>query len=64
MYSPAGARQRMRFVDQYRSYVINYNLGKDVVRAFVDGDGDVRSQDDRWTHFMQLLASPRLPGDL
>ena len=23
----------MRFFDQYRSYVINYNLGKDLVRA-------------------------------
>jgi hypothetical protein len=26
MYSPGGARQRLRFVDQYRSYVINYNV--------------------------------------
>jgi len=64
MYSTQGARQRMRFVDQYRSYVINYNLGKDLVKAFVDGDGEARSEDDRWALFMQLLASPRLPGDL
>ena len=26
------AAQRVRFFDQYRSYVINYNLGKDMVR--------------------------------
>jgi hypothetical protein len=29
------ARQRVRFFDQYRSYVLNYNLGQDMVRAYV-----------------------------
>ena len=29
--------QRVRFIDQYRSYVINYNLGKDMVARYVDG---------------------------
>ncbi len=64
MFSPEGARQRMRFVDQYRSYVINYNLGQDLVRGFVDGDGETRAREDRWVRFIQLLTSPRLPGDL
>ncbi len=36
MYSPERAKQRVRFIDQYRSYVINYNLGKDMVRRFVE----------------------------
>ena len=30
------AAQRVRFFDQYRSYVINYNLGKDLVRTFIE----------------------------
>ncbi len=30
------AEQRVKFFDQYRSYVINYNLGKDLVRMFVE----------------------------
>ena len=64
MYSPGGARQRLRFIDQYRSYVINYNLGLDLVRDFVDGDGADPATDARWERFMRLLASPRLPGDL
>ncbi len=64
MYSPGGARQRLRFVDQYRSYVINYNLGLDLVREFVDGDGADSALAARWDRFMRLLASPRLPGDL
>ena len=35
------AEQRVRFFDQYRSYVINYNLGKDLVRAYVERLGGV-----------------------
>ncbi len=64
MYSPGGARQRLRFIDQYRGYVINYNLGLDLVREFVDGGGADPAPDARWDRFMRLLASPRLPGDL
>jgi hypothetical protein len=64
MYSPGGARQQLRFVDQYRSYVINYNLGLELVREFVDGNGADPAPDARWDRFMRLLASPRLPGDL
>ncbi|MEE8137782.1 MAG: hypothetical protein V3T81_02755, partial [Thermoanaerobaculia bacterium] len=33
---PARAEQRLRFIDQYRSYVINYNLGQDLVRGWVE----------------------------
>jgi hypothetical protein len=57
------AAQRVRFFDQYRSYVINYNLGKDLVRDFVErqAGGDARK---RWTAFGALISSPRLPGSL
>nr|MBA3295706.1 hypothetical protein [Acidobacteriota bacterium] len=57
------AAQRVRFIDQYRSYVINYNLGKDMVRAFVEKrvGGD---PDKRWQEFAALIASPRLPSGI
>jgi hypothetical protein len=61
--SPAAARQRVRFFDRYRSYVINYNLGQDLVRAYVERFAG-RDADSRWTVFTDLLASPRLPSDL
>ena len=59
----ARAEQRVRFFDQYRSYVINYNVGKDLVRAFIEkrAAGDARK---RWVEFGQLLSSPRLPSGL
>ena len=38
------AAQRVRFFDQYRSYVINYNLGKDLVRRFIERQRRRRGQ--------------------
>jgi hypothetical protein len=57
------ARQRVRFFDQYRSYVINYNLGKDMVAAYVEGKAGA-DPSKRWEEFGRLLSSPRLPSGL
>ena len=59
------AEQRVRFFDQYRSYVINYNYGKDLVRRFVEGRGGTPDHPDaRWRVFRELVSSPRLPSGL
>lgn len=36
---PQRAAQRLRFIEKYRSYVINYNIGKDMVEAFINSRG-------------------------
>jgi hypothetical protein len=59
MSSPNAAEQRTHFFDTYRSYVINYNLGKDLVKQFVES-----RRGSRWDEFAKLLASPRLPSGL
>jgi hypothetical protein len=65
LYSPPRAAQRVRFMDQYRSYVINYNLGKDMVKRYVEAQGGTASNGaKRWQVFEQLLSSPRLPSGL
>jgi hypothetical protein len=62
---PERARQRVRFFDQYRSYVINYNLGKDMVRRYIESRGGVPDNPTkRWEEFARLLSSPRLPSGL
>ncbi|HSG01525.1 MAG TPA: hypothetical protein VLA20_10350, partial [Vicinamibacterales bacterium] len=59
------AEQRVRFIDQYRSYVINYNLGQDLVRTYVEARGGTEDAPAaRWRIFGELLASPRLPSGL
>ena len=65
LYSGPRAAQRVRFVDQYRSYVINYNLGKDMIRRYVESQGGTASNTARrWQVFEQLISSPRLPSGL
>ncbi|MBW8861431.1 MAG: hypothetical protein JF601_03545 [Acidobacteria bacterium] len=59
MSSPKAAEQRTHFFDTYRSYVINYNLGKDLVKQYVES-----RRGNRWDEFGRLLASPRLPSGL
>ena len=65
LYTRPRAEQRVRFIDQYRSYVINYNLGKDMVARYVERlAGERAERDGRWRAFEQLLSSPRLPSGL
>jgi len=65
MYAPERAKQRVRFIEQYRSYVINYNLGKDMVRTYIESRGSTPDHAaKRWAEFEALLSSPRLPSGL
>ena len=59
------AKQRMKFIEHYRSYVINYNLGEDMVKTYIEKRGGTEDQPEkRWKEFEQLLSSPRLPSGL
>ncbi|HMJ05298.1 MAG TPA: hypothetical protein VK474_03490, partial [Chthoniobacterales bacterium] len=65
LMDPARARKRVDFIDQYRSYVINYNLGEDLVRRHIEKRGGTADQPEkRWQEFEALLSSPRLPSGL
>jgi hypothetical protein len=56
------ARQLTDFTKQYRSYVINYGLGLDMVRTDVERAGP--TSEARWKRMEQLLSEPTLPSDL
>ena len=65
LYTAPRAEQRVKFIDQYRSYVINYNLGKDLIRAYLTRkSGNGASVPKQWAEFAALLSSPRLPSGL
>jgi len=65
LVSPERAAQRVKFFDQYRSYVINYNFGQDLVKEYIERKGGAANQPEkRWLEFKKLLSSPRLPSDL
>lgn len=60
--SEALARKSLDFADQYRSYVINYGFGRDVVRAHVNSAGP--GQTARWREMARILSNPTVPADL
>ncbi len=62
LLSPARAEQSVAFTDHYRSYVLNYGWGRDLVRAFVERGGPDAAT--RWQRMESLLAEPTVPADL
>ncbi len=56
------AEQRLRFMDAYRSYVINYNHGKALVQNFIETG--TTTPRERWSKFSTLLSTSLLPEDL
>jgi hypothetical protein len=62
LLSPARAEQQVKFTDHYRSYVINYGWGKELVKAYIErGTPEPK---ERWRRMETLLSSPVLPDDL
>lgn len=60
--SRARAEQAVRFIDQYRSYVLNYSLGQDIVREYIESQGD--DQQSRWEAFERLLTELSSASDM
>ena len=58
------AQQRTRFFDQYRSYVITYNVGQELVRRHIESCPGTDDVAVRWKEFEALLSSPLLPSSL
>ena len=55
--TPEQAAKTVRFIDTYRSYVINYNLGRDLVQQWVErhAGSDTAA---RWKAYEALLRAP------
>jgi hypothetical protein len=60
--SVARAEKRLSFIETYRSYVINYNLGQDMVRAHVNRAG--KTEAARWKAMEHVISEPTTPADL
>ncbi len=62
LVSPERAAQSVGFTDHYRSYVINYGWGKELVKGYVErGNPDTN---ERWRRMEKILSEPVLPADL
>ena len=59
LFSNERAIQRTKFIDKYRSYVINYNVGKDLVSNYVKNlGGTMENPEKRWEIFKEIISTP------
>ena len=60
-----GATDYLRFIRKYRSYVINYNYGQDIVRRYIESQGGTAADPGKkWKLFEALLSNENKAGDL
>lgn len=50
------AEQRIRFFDAYRSYIVNYSLGKKIVENYINSRA--KNLSDKWKLFETILKTP------
>jgi len=62
LVSQAKAEQSVRFIEQYRAYVLNYNLGKDVVSAYVNKQS--QHEAGKWQAFERMLTELSTASDM
>ncbi len=59
------ADKYVSFIEKYRSYVINYNLGMDIVKNYIERNGGTENNPSkRWELFEYLLSTPQTPSGL
>ena len=57
------ATKSVSFIEAYRSYIINYNVGLDMVRNYMETNaGD--SNEEKWERFEYLISTPQVPSNL
>lgn len=56
------AAKLVAFMDEFRSYVVTYTVGQDIVRGYIEKRA--ATADARWKLFGEILSTPRVPSDL
>jgi len=62
LINPIRAEQSIKFIEQYRAYVLNYNLGQDIVSEYVEAQSD--TTEGRWKAFEKMLTHLSTASDM
>ncbi|MFC2096432.1 hypothetical protein ACFLQ3_01885, partial [Bacteroidota bacterium] len=57
------AEKSLSFFEAYRSYIINYNVGLDMVRTYMETNAG-ESEAEKWELFEYLISTPQVPSNL
>jgi len=65
LMTPERAEKYFQFIENYRSYVINYNLGEDLVKDYINRNGGTPENPElRWKLFEKIISTPQTPSNL
>lgn len=65
LWDQARIEQTLAFHERYRSYLINYVYGLEMVREYIERNGGSEDHLDRsWELFLEILSTPRTPSGL
>jgi hypothetical protein len=63
--TPEEADRSIRFVEQYHSYIVNYAVGEDLVKRYVESrEGGLSQASTRWRLLKGLFELPHTPRQL
>jgi hypothetical protein len=63
--SPEKAERNIQFIEKYRSYILNYSLGEDMVKNYIIKKGGTDNNPSmRWKLFEYLITTPQVPSNL
>ena len=62
LVSAEKAERSVRFAEKYRSYVVNYTLGEDIVKSYIETQSE--TLDGRWEAFERMLTELKTASDM
>ncbi|MCF2948581.1 hypothetical protein L0668_10720 [Paraglaciecola aquimarina] len=62
LVSKEKAEQSVRFIEQYRAYVLNYNLGQDTVSRYINAQSQYEK--GKWQAFERMLTELKTASDM
>jgi len=62
LVSQKRAQSSIKFLEQYRAYVLNYSIGEDLIEAYIARNSNTHAE--RWAQFITLLTKLNTASDL
>jgi hypothetical protein len=63
--TPAMTHNRLDFIERYRTYIVNYTLGRQLVAGYIEKHSAADPNlGRRWQLFLALASTPRTPSGL